>query len=202
MNALTYDPLTLAYHELRSPLGLVATAIRSVAEDSSDDVLRHRCEMIVRTVERMLRTTEQVFGLARTTISAEQESFAPAEVVAQVVSDFNQNGAPIETYSARAVTARTLGQRGTFEALIQSLLNNALDHSDPGAAIRVEVDAGEDTLSITISNPMATTRRHHGLGVGLYFCRRLAEQLGASLVTESEDGVFRATVQVLLTPDF
>lgn len=193
VNTLAYDPLTLAYHELRSPLGLVATAARSVAEDSSDDALRARCEMIVRTVERMLRTTQQVFGAAQAGGTDPPEWFTPADVLSLLVSDLRGFGPEIDlSMDAPARWVRRYGVRGVFEALVQSLLSNALDHREAGARITVRASVTGRTFTLVISNPIAARPRHTGLGVGLYICDRLAGQLGGRLTASTEGAEFRA----------
>lgn len=199
MNALCSDPLTLAYHELRSPLGLLATAVRSVAEDSGDDALRGRCELIVRTVERMLRTTERVFGIARAGEPEAGEWFAPAEIVEQLVRDLRGMDVQVDIRAGAATgSVREFGARGVFETLVQSLVSNAVDHGEPGTVIRVELDADGETLALDITNRIAARRRHDGLGAGLYLAGRLAEQLGGVLTAEADGLEYRASLRLPL----
>lgn len=193
MNALTYDPVTLAYHELRSPLGLVATTMRSMAEDSIDEAVRRRVDVVLRTVERMLQTTERVFVIARGSVVDEAQWFTPAEVAEQVADDLALAGVPVTTEVS--IRMPHFGARGVCETLLHSLLSNAGDHHEPGTAIRVTVSADGDIPVIAITNQIATTRRHHGLGAGSYLAQRLAEQAGATLTTERDGAFFFATLR-------
>lgn len=191
MEAVAHDPFTLAYHELRAPLGLVVTAARTLADDSVDDVLKRRCEVIARTAERMLRTTMQVFDLARVSGSGSVDWFSTTEVLAQLTRDLSGFAIEIELIVDPAVgDARVLQSRGVFEALAQSLISNAIDHSDPGAVVVVHVGGTDDELAISIANPVSTARGHDGLGVGMYLSGRLAEQLGGSVRAEREDHLY------------
>ena len=202
VNTLTFDPLTLAYHELRSPLGLVATAARSAAEESQDDTLRARCEVIVRTVDRMLRTAQQVFGAAQAGSSDAPRWFTPLDVVSRLVDDLQGFDVAVDlAVDGRAREARTFGVYGLFEALAQSLVSNAIDHSEPGARVSVRLTADQGTLTFTVVNTAAARRRHNGLGVGLYICDRLAAQLDGSLSAGLEGHTYRATFRMPLPSD-
>ena len=197
MNALTADPITLAYHELRAPLGLVATATRALAEDSADDEVRARCRVILRAVERMLRTTGQVFTVARAAESDAGEWFCPADLLSQLCDDLRAFDVPLEMQADPFTsTVRVFGPRQVFEALVHALLSNAADHVEPGATISVRARAESGALVLTIANRIARQGRHHGLGVGMYLSGRLAEQLGANLQTEVSGGQFQAVLQL------
>lgn len=196
MNSLAHDPFTLAYHELRSPLGLLATAARSVVEDSTEQAIRDRCAVIVRTVERMLRTTEQVFGVARVAGDEPPSRFLPSVVLAGLIRDMGPAAALELHIEPDAGSAAVFGASGAFEALAQSLLNNAVDHGDPAAPITVELVHENGALTLSITNRTTSVRRHNGLGVGLYLCRRLAEQLGGELSAGLEGQTYRASIRV------
>ena len=79
MESRLIDPLTLMYHELRAPLGLVATAARSMAAKTQTTTTSvSRCEMIVRAAERMLRTPPRWFAISHARPAGpDSESFYP-----------------------------------------------------------------------------------------------------------------------------
>ncbi len=77
------DPVTMAYHELRSPLALVATVARSAAEECEDELVRARCLSIVRAAERMIRTAGHLMDLAETSQAEKVEQFNPLPCIDQ-----------------------------------------------------------------------------------------------------------------------
>ncbi|MCC7362954.1 MAG: HAMP domain-containing histidine kinase [Dehalococcoidia bacterium] len=184
MNPATLEPMTLVYHELRSPLGLLATAARSAAEECDDENLKSRCEIIVRAAERMLRTAQQLLDLARGDDGREPEAFSPTDIILVIAADNTALGSTVETVITPAARrAWTLAVREVFEALMQSLVSNALDHGDPDVAPVVQVAAEEDALVVEVRNRVGTAKQHEGLGLGSYIARGLAEQLGARIET-------------------
>lgn len=195
--------MTLVYHELRGPLGLMATAARSAAEDCTDDALRARCEVIVRAAERMLRTAGHLLELAHEAQSESEQLFDPAACVRATISHFRDLAVPVLIVDDRADShCLTSGIPAQLEALIQSLINNALDHAEPGTPIRVGIEHPAGELRIEISNRRSIVRRHRGLGLGLYICENLSARLGASIdcVPAGHDFVTVVTLPLVAEP--
>ncbi len=176
----------MAYHELRSPLALMATAARSAAEESSDEYVRSRCESIVRAAERMLRTATHIIDVAAAAQYTEPVDFDPARVVEDVVKDYRAMGAAIVLEVAeRGRMAHGVEQH--LEALLCSLLGNASDHGDRSVPLHVVVRIIESRTRITVRNAVGSGGNHRGLGLGAYIGQQLVQELGATLnATTSE----------------
>ncbi len=193
------DPITMVYHELRGPLGLMATAARSAAEDCTDDGLRARCEVIVRAAERMLRTAGLVMDLAQATATESFERFNPVETVRATVANFHGlNVRVILTELTSEASYVSEGNEVQLEALIQSLMTNASDHAEPGTGINVLVSERSSALRIEFVNQTSSRPRHLGLGLGLFICENLVERLGASIIAEERGGHFHTVLTVPL----
>jgi signal transduction histidine kinase len=187
-----FDPVTLAYHELRAPLGLMLTAAQSAVEECEDAFVRKRCEVIARTAERMLRTAQEMLrqaGMDR----EEEQLFLPAQVLAASVGDLVELGAAVELQvSAEAVAARCKGMPATFEALVHSLISNARDHAAAGTCVNVSLRRGGHSIVVDVANEMAAVDEHAGLGAGRLIEARLADDLGARLESGGYGGMFLA----------
>jgi len=194
VNGFATDPVTLAYHELRSPLALMATMARSAAEDCDDDALRARCLSIVRTAERMLRTAGEVLDVAGVASDETQSRFSAIEVVRKVVTDYRGMGVAVTLTATGAADTPILGAPGQLEALLCSLIGNALDHGDSGVPVRVLVAESGGVLTISITNEMSHIRAHRGLGLGSYIGDRLARALNATLELQRTDTEFAARI--------
>lgn len=202
MDVHVADPVTLVAHEIRRPLAYVVTAARLVAEESDDETVQQRCRTIERTAERMLR----VAGcLLRTGSAVQGESvsaaYLPAQVIRGVVEDLTQQAAVDLVVEPVAWSACAWGRADDLEALVHSLVSNALDHGVPGDPPLVSVAASNSLLEISISNRMAPATTHKGLGLGMLICERLAARCGAELAAGARDGVYTATLSLgLLRP--
>lgn len=188
----------MALHELRSPLGLVATAARSAADDCDDDVLRSRCEVIVRAAERMLRTAQTVLSLAQSAALMKQATFDPAASVRAIVTDLTAIGVQMQLLDETCAEEYAFeGVREQFETLVTSLLSNALDHAEPGTTVEVRLASSGDQFAAQISNVLAERSRHAGLGVGNYIADQLAEMIPATVKRTTDCG--RYAVEIVLS---
>ena len=64
------------------------------------------------------------------------------------------------------------------------------------APVRISLELADDTLCLTIDNPVAAQARHRGLGIGTYLAHRLATELGGTLSATRVGDDFRARFAV------
>ncbi|MCK9520951.1 MAG: hypothetical protein M0R74_18295 [Dehalococcoidia bacterium] len=184
--------LALALHELRGPLGFVASAARLMAGDAESQLLRDQCTRIERAATRMMVT-------ARTVLSAAAE--APADTsecdlatsLSAVVEDMRWMGFSVEL-SLPPGPLPVCSAAEEFESLIASFLLNAGDHGDLAHPVKVTVHRGENALHVTIRNRCCAVPRHRGHGLGSLVVARLAARIGATVSAFERDGWFTATV--------
>jgi signal transduction histidine kinase len=193
------DPATLVLHELRGPLGLMATAAQSAADDCADDDIRSRCEMIVRAAERMLRTANEVFQLSRAAQADECALYSPFEVAEDMIQTLLGMAVRIRleaTPEARALLTEGVPER--FEALLHSLISNGVDHCEPGSTVQVSLTTAAGSLKVAVENEASANRRHRGLGLGTQVADSLAIRLGGGIARTCEAGRFSATLSLPL----
>jgi signal transduction histidine kinase len=175
----------------------MATAARSAADDCLDESLKVRVEMIVRAAERMLRTTQRVLSLASAATPVGIGPVAPAPLFVEIAEDAGALGVPVTYRPDGSLSALVLqSDRSIIEAIVQSLLNNAQDHGEPGEPIRLAAVAADGALEVTVANTAAGKRLHSGLGAGTYLCQQLASRIGATLTTEATGCTFTAKLHV------
>jgi signal transduction histidine kinase len=196
VNLRRLDPSALVYHELRAPLGLVATAAQSMADEVDDDEVRERCRIIVRAAERMLRTAATVADLGSD--SAGTGVFRPGPLVEDVVQMLRGHGVRIDLYVRGAIDVPVAGSAERFEALLHSLVSNALDHGEPGSTITVTLGAAPGGVTVDIANDIALRDTHRGSGLGLLIASALARGLGARLDSSEADD--RYVTRITLRP--
>ena len=192
------DSMTLAYHELRAPLGLMATAAASVAEASPDATARAQCEVIMRAAERLLRTTARVLALAQPApAGTEACAYTPAPLVEGIVADLGDLDVHLD-FATSVVAARALvwGHEADVETLVSSLLMNAIDHGDPNEPISILVEDDGTTVRVCIRNQAAAARRHRGLALGTQLCEELARRMGATLQSSLDERQFSAQIEM------
>ena len=191
----------MAYHELRSPLALVATVARSAAAECEDDLLRARCLSIVRATERMLRTASHLMVVAETSTEDGTWTLDPMEVVSRVSNDYRGVGANVAVHDLRSGFNKVSFSASALEALLCSLMGNALDHGARESAVSIVVTNELSACQIRITNGVAEGSRHHGLGLGAYIAGKLAEEMGATLSTERTGDTFTSMVSLSMVSE-
>ncbi len=191
------DPPVLAYHELRSPLGLIATAARAAAESATDELTRDRCETIVRVADRLLRIAAQVLALNRPVEGEAEAPYRPADVLEDLVTSLRAAGVRIWLLcDGDSVGTSLEGVRDRFEALAGSIAGNALDHSEPGTAIEIRTFADGNAFTVAILNVRAETPRHDGLGLGSTLADAFARRMNGEITREARGETYEVRLRL------
>jgi K+-sensing histidine kinase KdpD len=212
MNRLKDDFVGVVSHELRTPLTVIAGAVKTVRRAKVElphgerDALLESAE---RASDRMRDLVEQLLAAARLeqatterrrTVSSTAEIVRGVEVdprlgTDRIRFDLPEDLPPIE--GDDAVVHRILG----------NLVDNALKYSAADRPVTIAARLEDDEVIVSVRDrgsgisseardsifdrfyqgDSSTTRRVGGVGLGLYICRRFAEEIDARLWLESSD---------------
>jgi len=217
--------LAMLSHELRNPLGAIASAIQ-VLDRVDDAAVGARARVVIaRQIQHLSRLVEDLLDVSRATtgkITVRREVVdlgAIAErTVAEVAARHPRRAGEI-ALTARPV--RVLGDAVRLEQVITNLVENALKYTPPGGRVSVAVDEVDGAATLVVEDNGAgiatdllprvfdlfvqgdhsLDRAEGGLGIGLTLVRRLVELHGGS-VTAASAGVGRGsrfTVRLPLT---
>lgn len=189
-------------HEIRNPLAAIAQANALLSEDASTPGQQQLTRMVTENVKRLKRIVDDVMEAAPGTVTEAAVIDICAEVGA-VCSDWAKSAltGPDDGGVLRVdLPAEPLGAVFDIEHLrrvLINLLDNARRHATgvPGS-VQVRLVALDDTsVQLSVSSDGATipgdverylfepffSTRSRGTGLGLYICRQLCEQYGASI---------------------
>jgi len=215
------DFLAIASHELRTPLTALTGFSATLAQQS--DVLERATiadfsARIYKAAQQLERIVADLLDVARVDHEMLEVRLVPTPlepVVREAASGFE---GPI-TVTVAAGVGSALAEPARLRQLLMNLLSNARKFSPPGAPVEIDVHREGSFVAITIADhgpgipadkmdrifdrffqvDPALTRRHGGLGVGLYLVRRLAELMQAKVQVASAPGT-GSRFTVLLRP--
>jgi signal transduction histidine kinase len=195
---LQQEFLAAAAHELKTPLALIRGQIElGIDATNRDDLLQD--------VSRMGRQVQQLLHLAEAS-EPQNYVFAPLDLesLVQEVASYIERLAGAQGVQLRVEVERgaalARADRGALFTLLKNLLENAIQHSSPGAVVRLRASAQtivvedegegaspEDLPKLFARFWRSPQRRDLGAGLGLSICREIAAMHGWQLEGRNGD---------------
>lgn len=217
--------LAMLAHELRNPLGAVASANAVLSRiGGSDNAAARARAIIARQVEHLSGVIDDLLDISRLTVGKIVLTRRPgdlAAIVRRALETFEANGATSRhRVTLAAESAWVTGDETRLEQIFNNLLTNAFKFTPDGGRVEISVtreDDGAAVLRIRDSGVGISTdrlprvfdlffqgeatlsRSQGGLGIGLTLVKRLAELHGGS-VSVASDGPGRGSVFTVRLP--
>ncbi len=189
-------------HEIRNPLAAIGQANALLSEDAETPQQQQLTRMVADNVKRLKRIVDDVMQVAPGTPISAEAIDVTSEVGAVCAEWARSNSIEQGDRSLLRVELPEQPLAAVFEVehlrrLLINLLDNARLHAtDLPAAVHVRVvGLDEATVQLSVSSDGATipedverylfepffSTRSRGTGLGLYICRQLCDQHGASI---------------------
>jgi signal transduction histidine kinase len=202
-------------HDLSHPIQNIGNSTRLLLRDDVDADSR---EMFRRTIDRELATLKRFMDDLRHVVKPKPIERFPMEInasVAEIVDSMRgeaeRNGIAVDArFAAAPLTIE--GDRFALGRVYRNLITNAIQATEPGGRLTIATSRTGDRVEVTVADTgsgipadrlsaifddFVTTKRR-GLGLGLAISKRIVEQLGGTIVVESEVG--RGTAFTLRFP--
>jgi PAS domain S-box-containing protein len=216
--------LSIASHELKTPLTALHLQLRSVREQvSSDEKLTKKVDRAQKIGDRLASLIEALLDVSRIVsgqLRLNLELFDLAEAVKEGVDRLrgaaDDARSPITIEIDGPITARW--DRLRIEQVLTNLISNSIKYA-AGTPIHVAatVDARDAVVTVQDKGPgiaeqdlpriferferAASTRHYGGMGLGLYVARQIAEAHGGSITAKNlPNGGAGFTVRLPLEP--
>ena len=197
--------LSIAAHELRTPLSAVQLQLQALLErpEGLDPRTRTKIERACRSGERLVTLVDALLDVSRITsgsFSLNPTQFNLTDAVQEVVEQFQEHalraGSVVTVRSEGALEGRW--DRLRIEQVVTNLLGNALKYA-AGTPVEIGLSGDERQVRLTISDGgpgvpesewnriflrferAASMRNFGGLGLGLYVARQIVEAHGGEI---------------------
>ena len=205
--------LAMLGHELRNPLGVIASAVQLIrARGLHDPVLEKALGAAQRQSAHMTRLVEELLDVARITegkVTLKHEIVRLSQVIDAAVEAARPDVEAVGHRLYSSLPTEPLRLTGDSVRLVQvvvNLLNNAVKYTPPGgeihlalervgdeAVIRVR-DTGQgmpqellaSVFDLFVQGTRGSDRAQGGLGIGLTLAKRLVEMHGGRILAASQ----------------
>jgi PAS domain S-box-containing protein len=212
------DFLSIASHELRTPVASLLLAVQSLLRvarratlDAPPTFVNNALETAERQSRRLARVIDDLLDLSRVTggrLNLEIEEVDVVAVTGEVIEHCREQLAAAGCPLSLRASGKMIGQWDRFrvEQVVTNLLSNAIKYG-AGKPITVTVEGDERMARLLVRDEgigipadkreeiferfgrAVSSRNYGGLGLGLYIVRRILDALGGSIRVESEVGL-------------
>ena len=209
-------------HELRTPLARILGLAETLALPGADDEREQLVAQIEIEVDGIRTLIDEMLLLAaldRGRLAVAGGTVDASVLTRQVVEDARQRrsgrGRDVEASIEDGVEVPVAAR--LYEAVVQNLVDNALVHAGPDAAVRVELRRAGDAVVLTVADTGTGIEAQHlphvfqrfyrgdpartgpGTGLGLALVKHIVEAHGGAVAVESDGAtgaLFRVTLPV------
>ncbi len=223
-NAAKDEFLAMLGHELRNPLGAIASAVSLLERERllapavterAREVLRRQTDHLTKLVNDLLEVNRALMGK----MTLQTETVDLADVVRRCIDTLQGSGrAAGFDLRVDAVPAPVSADPTRLLQVVDNILDNAIKYSPDGGLVQVTIrpvdgmaeftvrDSGQGiapdllptVFDVFVQGKQSLQRAHGGLGIGLSLVRRLVELHGGSVDIASAGAGLGTTVRVRL----
>ena len=201
------DFLAAVSHEFKSPLASMRLAAETLTLRTNDAAGQRLGQRLLTDGDRLLSMVDNLLDAARIEegkLRLRRETVPLAALVEAACSAVVDEAAErdVRIHGAVAEDAELQGDPEAVATMLRNLLDNALKASTAGGAIRISVERGDGTITLTVADdgvgfPPEEARRifgkfyrseqtqTSGTGLGLYIVARLAALSGGNVTADS-----------------
>lgn len=216
LSGLKSDFINNMTHELKTPLSTITVASRTLEKEQinmNPNKVVETAQLIGKQsvhLNQLINTILEVSFLERSEFELDRHKVAADELIHQIVSSFltSCDGCAVIEESYHATGTSVSADIVYFTTMINNLLTNAVKYCDKDPVIKVttQVDGNAYTISIA-DNGVGIPREHidhvfekfyriphgnihktKGLGLGLYYVKRIATAHGGDVTVNSKPG--------------
>jgi two-component system phosphate regulon sensor histidine kinase PhoR len=216
LSNLKTDFINNMTHELKTPLSTITVAGRTLEMEkirSDDEKVLETAKLIGKQsvhLNQLINLILEISMLERTQFELDKKPIKIEEIMNDIVDSFRSGCGDCATINKKYnfSDARVNVDTVYFTTMINNLLSNAVKYSDKNPVINIEGSAENNSISIRVADngiginkidqkhifdkfyraSTGNIHKYKGLGLGLYYVKRIAEAHGGDVSVISKPG--------------
>ncbi len=214
LESAKYEFISIANHQLRTPLTEVIWAVQALKESpqvTSSPEASAILSKITNGIDRISEITKQFLAAAELSSDLLVEDNATSDTESVLVATIQmlksvteERSMPVQVEKDAGFITTVKGNPRLLGFIFETLITNAVAYGISGTPIRVRLSNGTGTVDVRVSNEGETLSaeevprlfdrffrgeqarkiRPDGSGLALYLCRRIIERYGGSIRAE------------------
>ncbi|MBI9073443.1 MAG: GAF domain-containing sensor histidine kinase [Melioribacteraceae bacterium] len=205
-------------HEIRTPINSIlsfSNLLRDEFEDKVDDDLATCFNIITRSGERIIRTTDLILNMSEMQIGSYESNFSDIDVFSEILQPVyieHKKSAKLKNleFKLRSLTTNTIRKLDSYTVkhIFSNLINNAIKFTNEGRVTVLILDDDKDKLVVKVKDTgigisdkylpnlfepfsqeeQGYTRKFDGNGLGLALVKEYCRLNNAIIIVESTKG--------------
>ncbi len=208
-------------HDLRNPVTVVTGMADLIAIEEDPVERREMTDSIRRSADRMSALCNDVLDFTRGSSQLQIAEYDPVALVKEIFTDLSAVAElhEVECHIERQVDVVISGDREKIRRVIENLVKNGIEASEPGGRLDVSLARSGDSLEFAIRDrgngipseiaehlfePFITQGKKNGTGLGLAIVKSIVEAHGGEIEFETEAGkgtTFRVQLPLVTLSD-
>jgi two-component system sensor histidine kinase SenX3 len=213
LEAVRRDFIANISHELKTPVGALILLAEALADEEDREVTRRLAGRLQSEASRLAQIVDELLDLSR--IEAEEHPVREsvrvdglvADAVERVRTKAEHRGIELDI-NEPGLKATIVGDYRLLVSAVQNVLENAINYSDDGDTVRVEVDTPDEEVEIQVIDQgigiplrdleriferfyrvdQARARDTGGTGLGLSIVKHICQNHGGDVSVNSREG--------------
>ena len=199
--------ITAMSHDIRTPLTVLMGYIDLMKEQTDDEVMASYVNAAEKTAARLKKLSDDMFGyflvFSGENVQLDVEEYDAYTLFEQMIAEhvilLKENGFKTavqnDDYPELLKGLSVSTDASQLSRIFENIFSNLLKYADKSYPVSLKIEVEDDNIVLSVLNKVSKSlEKKESNGIGLRSCRKIAEMLGHTFLTDSDGNTFTTTL--------